>query len=145
MNTYVISAEDRDRLHEFFTTYRPVLHSEVEQMVLLQAKLSNAVIVPESKLSRSIVSMYTTANVVDMDRHEARAYTLAYPRQASATYNLVSILSPLGVALLGSAEGALIECPLPTGTLRFAIKEILYQPAWDLRNRHGNSEIAPAS
>jgi transcription elongation GreA/GreB family factor len=144
MNIYVITAEDRDRLNEFFSTYRPFLHTEVEQMRLLKKKLSDAVIVPESKLSRTVVSMHTTATVVNLDQREAQRYTLTYPQQASVSYGLLSILSPLGAALLGCAEGDVFECMIPTGPVKFAIKEILYQPAWDLLNRHGHAEVAPA-
>jgi transcription elongation GreA/GreB family factor len=142
MSIYVISAEDRQRLDDFLATYRPYLHSEVEQMTLLKKKLRDAVIIPESKLARNIVSMYTTMSVVDLDRREALRYTLVYPRQASTGYCLLSVLSPLGVALLGCSEGSFFECTASEGIMKFAVKEILYQPVWDLRNPHG---IAPAS
>jgi regulator of nucleoside diphosphate kinase len=145
MNILVISTEDRDRLTAFFKTYRPFLHSEVEQMGILKKKLSDAVIVPESKLARTIVSMYTTVNIVDLDRREAQRYTLVYPQQASPGYRLLSVLSPLGAAMLGCAEGNFFELEAATGTARFAIKEILYQPVCDVRNRHGHTDGVPSA
>src|ERR1044072_8249352 len=99
MNIQLISVEDRDRLNTFFSTYRPCLHSEVEQMRMLKKKLHDAVIVPESKLSRTIVSMYTTVNILDLDRREAERYTLVYPQQAPPGHRLLSVLSPLGAAM----------------------------------------------
>lgn len=145
MSIHIISAEDRDRLNAFFRTYRPFLHSEVEQMGILKKKLADAVIVPESKLSRTIIAMYTTATIVDLNRREARRYTLVYPHYAGPGQGLLSVLSPLGTALLGCAEGNIFELKTEGGTVKFAVREILYQPAVDMPNHHGQMNGMPLS
>ena len=45
-------------------------------------------------------------------------YTLVYPRQADALENRISILAPLGTALLGYRTGETVEWPVPEGMLR---------------------------
>jgi transcription elongation GreA/GreB family factor len=137
MSIYVISAQDRDRLNAFFRIYRPFLHSEVEQIGILKKKLSDAVIVPESNLARTIVTMYTTADIVDLNRRETRRYTLVYPQYAGPGRGLLSVLSPLGAALLGRDEGSIFELTTDEGTVKFAVREILYQPLRDMPHHHG--------
>jgi regulator of nucleoside diphosphate kinase len=143
MNIHVISAEDRDRLTAFFSMYRPFLHSEVEQMDILKKKLHDAVIVPESRLAHTIIAMYTTAEIIDLDRRDVQRYTLAYPQQAGAGNGHLSVLSALGAALLGCCEGSVIELNAGTERVRFAVRKVLYQPAWDIPNSHQRVDAVP--
>lgn len=135
MHTYVISAEERYRIMDFLKNYRPLLVSEWEQMALLKDKLNGAVIVPETRLSRTIVSMYSTVRIMDVARHEVETYTLVYPQQASVGQGQLSLLSPLGTALLGCNEGDFFECAVPEGAIKYVLKELLYQPERSERSR----------
>lgn len=125
MNTYVISDEDLDSILEFLSRYPPFISSEVEQIALLKKKLRDAVIIPKANLSPTTISINSTAKVVDLEVRETRLYTLVYPHQANAGLRRLSILSPLGAALLGRSEGDFFECAIKGRPFAFAVREVL--------------------
>jgi regulator of nucleoside diphosphate kinase len=65
----------------------------------------------------------------DVKTHEQGTVTIVYPADADAVSGRISVLSPVGAALLGEAEGSEVELPLPHGqTRRIRIESVLYQP-----------------
>lgn len=57
----------------------------------------------------------------DMARIQASQFsrcTLVYPHQADASQQRISVLAPVGAALIGLSEGATIAWPVPSGKLR---------------------------
>jgi regulator of nucleoside diphosphate kinase len=125
MNTFVISVDDVREISAFLDSYRPYLHSEVEQAQLLRAKLSDAVVVPASKLRNSVVAMYSRVRVLDLRAREEQINTLVFPTHANPGRRRISLLSPLGTALLGCDTGSVIDVPIPGATLQFAVREVL--------------------
>jgi regulator of nucleoside diphosphate kinase len=55
-------------------------------------------------------------------------YTLVFPEDADHTHNKISILAPIGTAMLGYRVGDIFEWKVPDGVSKMKIKEILYQP-----------------
>ena len=72
----------------------------------------------------------------DMDTGEEKTLVLVFPGKANATDNAVSILAPIGTALIGYREGANIEWEVPAGTKRLQVVEVVYQP-----ERLGNYDL----
>jgi len=54
--------------------------------------------------------------------------TLVYPDEADITENKLSVLSPVGTAILGYRVGNIIKWDVPEGVAEIHIKELLYQP-----------------
>ncbi|MGE5524273.1 MAG: nucleoside diphosphate kinase regulator [Rhodospirillaceae bacterium] len=76
-----------------------------------------------------VVTMNSRVVFDDMDSGERRDVTIVYPDQADPVNGKVSILSPVGVALLGLTEGAETTLQLPRGrTARLRIAKVAYQP-----------------
>lgn len=125
MNTFVISVDDVREITAFLDSYRPYLHSEIEQSHLLRAKLSEAVVVPPSKLRPSIVAMYSRVRVLDLRAREEQINTLVFPSHANPARRRISLLSPLGTALLGCDTGAIIDVSIPGSTLQFAVRGVV--------------------
>ncbi len=55
-------------------------------------------------------------------------YTLVFPNEADIEQNRISILAPVGMALLGYKVDDTVEWHVPDGLSRLKVKEILYQP-----------------
>jgi regulator of nucleoside diphosphate kinase len=55
-------------------------------------------------------------------------YSLVFPEDANIESGAISILAPVGTALLGYREGSTVEWAVPSGRRRFKIEKILYQP-----------------
>jgi len=94
----------------------------------LEAELNRAIIVDADKIPPDIVTMNSKAYLRDMDTGKDEFYQLVYPEDADIEQNKISILAPIGTAILGYQVGDVIEWKVPTGFRRLKIKKILYQP-----------------
>jgi regulator of nucleoside diphosphate kinase len=72
--------------------------------------------------------MRSQVKVRDMKLDETETYTLVYPEEADINEDKLSVLAPLGRALLGCHVGQVIEFNAPGGKRKLKIEKILYQP-----------------
>ena len=95
----------------------------------LEAELSRAVVVPSERVPDTVITMRSRFVYEDEATHEARVITLVYPTEANPKKDKVSVLSPLGTALLGLSVGQTIDWEVRKNcTKRYGIVELLYQP-----------------
>ena len=96
---------------------------------LLDKELARATVVPPSEMPPNVVTMNSRVRYIDRDMGESRTVTLVYPADADSEAGRLSVLAPVGCALLGLTVGQMIKWPLPDGRVRsFELSEILYQP-----------------
>jgi regulator of nucleoside diphosphate kinase len=93
----------------------------------LEARLEDAVYVDEEALPDHIVTVNSTVELVDTASRKGKLVTLVLPEEAEFVDNPVSILEPLGIALLGSASGSLIQCGKGRGMKRFRVRRISHK------------------
>ena len=95
----------------------------------LQAELARADVVEPAQMPGDVITMNSTARFRDETSGDDREITLVYPVDADGSPGKVSILAPVGSALLGLRIGATIEWPVPGGrTIRLRVLSIQYQP-----------------
>jgi len=95
----------------------------------LRAELDRARIVEPGEVPRDVVTMNSTVRFADAASGREFERTLCYPGDAAAADTAVSILAPLGGALLGLSEGQEIDWPVPGGHLaRIRILQVVSQP-----------------
>jgi len=95
----------------------------------LRAELERAAILDPAEMPADVVTMNSTATVVDESSGETRELTLVYPRDADAATNRISIFAPVGIAMIGLRVGESIDWQVPGGrSLRLRIREISFQP-----------------
>ncbi len=95
----------------------------------LEAELARADIVDPKQIPASVVTMNSTVRFAVESSAEEFSLTLVYPKDVDGSGSKISILAPVGSALLGLSQGDSIEWPKPGGgVLKVRIKEILYQP-----------------
>ncbi|BDU15983.1 nucleoside diphosphate kinase regulator [Lysobacter auxotrophicus] len=95
----------------------------------LEAELERATIIEPAQMPPDVITMNSTARFVEETSGEERELTLVFPRDADGSAEKVSILAPVGSALLGLHVGDSIEWPLPGGrTIRLRVLSIRYQP-----------------
>ena len=94
------------------------------EILELEAKIKNAKIVEEST-DISKIHFGSKVRVYDYDMEEEAIYTLMGTTEADPMNNVISIDSPFGKALLGSAKGAVVTVHAPGGDFKVEIKEIL--------------------
>ncbi len=94
----------------------------------LNDELEKASRVKPEKIPPDIVTMNSKIRMLDLDNDEEVVFTLVFPEDADIDSGRISIMSPVGTAILGYSEGDIVEWPVPGGTSRIKIEEILYQP-----------------
>ena len=94
----------------------------------LGKELSRAEIVLPKDVPPDVVTMNSKVVLRDIDTSEEMTCVLVFPKDANINAGAISILAPIGTAILGYAKGDVIEWPVPYGVRRISIEEILYQP-----------------
>jgi regulator of nucleoside diphosphate kinase len=94
----------------------------------LRRELERAEIVPADDVPDDVVTMDSTVILRDLDTGEPETFTLVYPQQANIAENKLSVLAPVGTAILGFRVGDVIRWKVPDGHRRLQIEEVLYQP-----------------
>ncbi|WP_434627122.1 nucleoside diphosphate kinase regulator [Chromobacterium sp. CV08] len=92
----------------------------------LEAELDRAEVVEPQAMPAGVVTMNSTARIL-LDGGE-KLLTLVYPRDADSEQGRISVLAPIGAALLGLSAGQTIQWPTPSGSAQLTVLEIAYQP-----------------
>ncbi len=122
----VISTMDADRLDALLET---LPDGGFPGKAELLAELERAEVVDPEDLPADVVSMNSRVKFRVESSDEEFELTLVYPKDMDSSDRKISILAPVGSALLGLSQGAQIEWPKPGGgILRVRIEEIVYQP-----------------
>lgn len=121
-----ITRPDMERLRSLLDSASPKRDSATIDQ--LDDELARAVVVSQDEVPHDVVTMNSRVVFEDASGRQ-REVTLVYPPQADAQSGRISVLAPVGAALLGLSVGQEIEWPLPGGratTLR--IISVTYQP-----------------
>ncbi|MET0855625.1 MAG: nucleoside diphosphate kinase regulator [Telluria sp.] len=121
-----ISSRDADRLETLAGATSPV--ADASRQALL-GELARADIVEPEDMPPGVVTMNSTVRFEIDSPDEQFCLTLAYPKDMDQLSNGISILTPIGTALLGLSVGDTIDWPRPDGQLlQVRLLEVLYQP-----------------
>lgn len=90
----------------------------------LQEELARSAPVPAAEVPADLVTMHSRVRVRDLETDTTRSYTLVFPHQADLRSGRLSVLAPLGTALLGYREGDEIEWAMPGGLRRLRIESV---------------------
>jgi regulator of nucleoside diphosphate kinase len=105
-----------------------IQHSESKNADLLEEELARATVVAQREIPEDIVTMNSVVRFKDEESGKESEVTLVFPKDADVTKGHVSILAPVGMALIGLRRGQTIEWPMPNGKRRLKVVDILYQP-----------------
>ena len=122
-----ITKEDYDRLRRLVDGRRAGDYRDAEYLNILDLELERAEIVERSAVPRDVVTMNSQIRLKDLDTNEVKTYRLVFPTQVQGE-NAISVLAPIGTAMLGYQVGDVIEWRVPKGLRRLKVLEVLYQP-----------------
>lgn len=94
----------------------------------LDDELDRAVGVDPWEIAEDIITMNSTARLRDLENDEEFEYTLVYPNEIDGRQHCVSVLAPVGTAILGCRIGDIVQWPVPDGLVCLRVEEIVYQP-----------------
>lgn len=111
----VVSVEDRDRLR------RLIEHTAAATGESLEVELDRARVIPSCDVPPNVVVMNSDIEYEDTTTGQRRRVRLVYPSDANTTDGRVSVLAPLGCALLGLQVGHEIDWRMPGGVRRLRV------------------------
>ncbi len=122
-----VTAADHERLSALIDSWLGTRDEEAAEA--LAEELERAEIVPVEQIAGNVVTMNSRVLFEDSQSAERREVSLVYPQDSDASRGRISVLAPIGTALLGLAVGQTIEWPLPGGQRKqLRIVEVIYQP-----------------
>ena len=126
--TIYITDYDMQRLQKLLEGAQKWNHKDRDYLEHLEEELDQAVLVPSKKVPPNVVTMNTRMRVTDLDTGREMLLHLVYPSEADFEKGKISILAPIGTALIGYRAGDTVEWKVPAGIRRLRIEEITYQP-----------------
>ena len=123
----VITDTDFDRLMQLIQSPR-YRAQHPERVLDLKLELDQKSLVPPGRVPRGVVTMNSRVRVRDLQTNDTETYTIVFPDDADIDENRLSVLAPLGTALLGRAAGDVVEFKAPAGERRLRIERVVYQP-----------------
>jgi regulator of nucleoside diphosphate kinase len=103
-------------------------HENRDEIEDLARELERGTEVESTEVEPDVVTMNSAVRVTDLDTLTSHLYTIVFPGDADFEKGRISILSPLGTALLGYRAGDVVTWEMPRGTRRLRIEELVYQP-----------------
>jgi regulator of nucleoside diphosphate kinase len=123
-----ITENDLERLRELIHVGRICADLDQNGLRALEDELDRASIIPSQDVGQDVVTMHSQVRIQNLESGEERVFTLVYPRATDLARGKISVLSPLGTAMLGYRVGDIVDWPIPDGVRRLKIVNIEYQP-----------------
>jgi len=126
-NSRTMTHFDLRRLDALFERIRNQVRPP-PSLSVLEREVSQAVVVNPDQVPATVVTMNSEVEVFDFETTERRCVTVVFPSMADVEAGRVSVLAPLGTALIGKCEGANVSWQTPRGSRQAKIERVVYQP-----------------
>ena len=123
-----ITEKDKTKLQKLINEAKEFHPGSEAYLNNLELELDRAQLVSSEKIPHNVITMNSKVLLRDMDSGEEMIYTLVYPNEANLMEDKISVLAPVGTAIIGLREKDAIDWKVPSGMVRLEVKEILYQP-----------------
>ncbi len=94
----------------------------------LRSELDRAIVVDPTAIASTVVTMGSRVALEDLSTGEVDEYTLVFPEHANVDARRLSVLAPIGTAILGYTQGDEVSWATPGGTRRIKLRQVV-QPA----------------
>lgn len=115
---------DLQRLKMLLRTQGNLNQPDKAPLHALATDLDRAVVVSDKKFIPKVVTMNSRFRLKDLDDNKEDEFTLVFPGKSSKGLGKLSVLTPMGAAVLGVEEGQTVSLPTQEGTKRFRIESI---------------------
>jgi regulator of nucleoside diphosphate kinase len=131
-----ITAPDFDRLRSLVDAGALSAWARDGRLQELEAELDRSEVLAPEDIPSDVVTMHSEVRLVDLDTQQTMTYTLVYPHEADIDQGKISVLAPIGTAILGFRRGDVFEWRVPGGLRRMRILEVA--------SRSESARIVPA-
>lgn len=128
-NEIMITSFDYEMIINMLLKMRESLTKEQKDNAdKLVIEIKRAYKVDPYEIPSDYVTMNSIFEIQEVDKNETRKISLVYPNKANIDEKKISVLSPVGTAVLGYRTGEIIHWKVPAGYKKFKISKMIYQP-----------------
>lgn len=123
-----ITEYDLERLTKLIEELEDSGSQDKNYIAALEEELDHAKVVTSSDIPKDVITMNSQVCLVDQRTEKEEMFTLVFPQDADISQGKISVLAPIGTAMLGYRAGQVFQWKVPAGERTLKVKEILYQP-----------------
>lgn len=123
-----ITRTDQERLEKLIDTEEEFATGSKAPLQELRDELKRAIVTESQKIPQDVITMRSKVLLRDINDGEEMIFTLVYPDEADMLEGKISVLAPIGMAILGYRENDRIEWSTPGGIAHLQVEKILFQP-----------------
>ena len=127
----IITAKDQERLEALITSNFGRVTAVRDRLDELHGELNRAHVVPPEEVPGDVVTMNSVVTLRDLETDEIDTYTLVYPSSADIANHKLSVLAPIGTAILGYRVGDHLRWRVPEGWRHLKVEQVVFQPERD--------------
>ena len=127
----VVTESDERRLRELLEGQSEAPLLDQAHLLELTSELERALVLQADEVPPDVITMHSRVRVLDLERCRRTDFTLVFPLEADVRAKRISVLAPLGTALLGFREGDEVEWMMPGGIRRLRVEGVRQPPVYD--------------
>jgi len=120
--TPVFSEKDFQIIHDLIKNQSAI--QQTKEIRFLAEELKRAKVVKDDKIGADVVRLNSFVEVQDQGNNNIMDFHIVLPSQANLNEKKISILAPLGIALIGFKKGQVVEWQMPAGKKSLKIVEV---------------------
>ena len=124
----IMSAADHAELCLVIASGGKISQRARAELKALERELGRAQVVAPEVVPANVITMNSRAELLDLDTGERMEFTLVFPSEANIDEGKISVLAPLGTAMLGYRVGDEFEWTVPYGLRRLKVTNVHFQP-----------------
>jgi regulator of nucleoside diphosphate kinase len=128
MDTIHITRTDFSRLRSLLEANSPASPAMRAAFSRLEEEIDRAEVMEPDEMPADVITLDAWARLLDLDSGEEMLCSPVLPSRSNAGAGRLSVLAPLGLAILGYRSGDTIEWRVPGGLRRLQVLQVLYQP-----------------
>jgi len=129
----IVTTRDHAELSSVIAVTGKVSHRVKWELRLLENELNRARIVAPEEVPPDVITINTRAEFLDLETGERMEFTVVLPIDANTNDGKISVLAPLGTAMLGYRVGDEFVWHVPHGLRRLKVIKLHFQPEASLK------------
>ncbi len=135
-----ITHEDLKKLRALLSS-ATIPERDRECIAELEEELDRAIIVDSKDIPKQVITMNSKFCLRNLENDKLHVFTLVYPHEADIAQGKLSILAPVGIAVIGYRVCDIIEWEIPKGVCRLRVESIIFQPEANVRKQTGSQKV----
>jgi len=119
-----VDESDARRLRGLLAVHGEASVRDEEHLRQLEMELERATVLESADVPSDVITLQSRVEVLDLVTGQRNQYRLVLPSNARVASNRISVLAPLGTALLGYREGDEVSWRMPGGVRRLLVERV---------------------